>query len=183
MLFVGLGNPGKQYELTRHNVGFIILDNLSENMNLQWKDSKKFTAHVTETNFKGKKIYFCKPQTYMNLSGESVQKISSYYNIPLSDIVVFHDDLDLNLGRIKFKTGGGSAGHNGLKSIDLMVGNNYNRIRIGIGKPENNYSVSSYVLSKFSDDEFPILENVIKHISSNIENLINKNYEKFSIII
>lgn len=147
MLIVGLGNPGADYANTRHNIGFILIDELT----------KRFNARdVTSTSFLGKCYKFqnhflLKPQTFMNLSGDSVIKVKNFYK--LEDVLVIHDDLDLPFGSLRFKKGGGHGGHNGLKSIDSRIGKEYIRVRMGIGKPEHKGEVTSYVLGAFSQEQ------------------------------
>ncbi len=155
-LIVGLGNPTDKYKNNRHNIGFMVIDELIDDLSAQ---------NITKASFKGalyKKndIFLLKPLTYMNLSGESVLAVSRYYKI--SHIIVIHDELDIELGRIKVKHGGSSGGHNGLKSIDSLISNLYDRIRVGISRPNNKQSVVSYVLSDFSKEEISCVQKVIK---------------------
>jgi PTH1 family peptidyl-tRNA hydrolase len=164
-LIVGLGNPGKKYELNRHNVGFMVVDYLVDKLNAT--NAGNFKGLL----FKSKNFLFLKPSTFMNLSGESVVLVKNFYKIDNENIIVIHDDLDLKLGAIKFKRGGSSGGHNGLKSIDKYIGNDYYRIRIGIGRPERKEEVINYVLSNFNNEElvcikttFPIIEKAIFEI-------------------
>jgi PTH1 family peptidyl-tRNA hydrolase len=158
-LIAGLGNPGDKYELTRHNIGFLVIDEITKNQTL--------TNNLNNPNFKAIAVkssnnILVKPQTYMNLSGESIVAIADYYNIPNENIIIIHDDLDLPFGAIKFKIGGGHGGHNGLKSIDANIGKDYIRVRIGIGKPENK-DVANYVLSNFSKEELNHIGDIISH--------------------
>ena len=128
-LIVGLGNPGKEYEKTRHNIGFMCVDNFVDNS--KW--SEKFNGLITEISYNGEKIVFLKPTTYMNESGISVRKVMDYYNLESSDILIIHDDMDIDLGKYKLKQKGSSGGHNGLKNIEHQLGTiNYKRIKIGI---------------------------------------------------
>ncbi len=155
-LIVGLGNPTDKYKNNRHNIGYAVIDELIDDLSAQ---------DITKTSFKGllyKKndIFLLKPLTYMNLSGESVLAVSKYYKI--SRIIVIHDELDIELGRIKVKHGGGSGGHNGLKSIDSLLTSEYDRIRIGISRPSDNRSIVTYVLSDFSKEEISCVKKVIK---------------------
>ncbi len=176
MLIVGLGNPGAEYRSTRHNIGFRAVELLADRLNFSWKTSLKFKAEVAAGNFANQKIILVKPNTYMNLSGESISIIKEYYNIPIADVVVLHDELDIKLGVVKYKQAGGSAGHNGIKSLDQHIGNNYHRIRIGIGRPEHSGEVSSYVLSKFSkEDELTVAE-VLENIASQYKLLLQKDF-------
>lgn len=152
LLIVGLGNPGRQYTHNRHNIGFLILDTLAKSLNLSFGEDKKLSCELTQNS----QIILCKPTTFMNLSGEAVQKILHFYKI--QDFCVIHDDLDLALGELRFKKGGGNGGHNGLKSIDALCGSEYVRIRCGIGRPERKEQVASYVLSDFTSTPSQLIE-------------------------
>lgn len=145
-LFVGLGNPGAAYASTRHNIGFMVVDALIDTLPTSSISKSLFQGQL----FKAHTHYFLKPQTYMNLSGNSVLAVKQFYKIDA--IIVIHDDLDLPFGALRFKFGGGHGGHNGLRSIDANVGNSYLRIRMGIGRPIHG-SVADYVLSDFTQDE------------------------------
>lgn len=169
---IGLGNPGLEYENTRHNIGFIIVDLIKDILNIS-QENKKFDGLFS---MKNEWILF-KPCSFMNLSGIPVMKLLQFYKVSLNDILVIHDDLDLPLGRIKVKKGGGSGGHNGIRSIDKMLGVEYFRLRIGIGKPA--YNVSGYVLEKFSSDEKIILQKLYDYCKKNYTQLLNNEYEKF----
>lgn len=150
-LIVGLGNPGVAYQMNRHNVGFMVVDLIQTQENFpEW--SGKFKGLYT----KKEDVILLKPQTYMNLSGQSVQACMTFFKLALDDLWVVHDDIELSLGDVQTKTGGSAKGHNGLRSIDQCVGQNYKRIRCGIGRPAQG-SVSAYVLSNFSKDELPTL--------------------------
>lgn len=178
-LLVGLGNCGGEYSRTRHNFGFLLLDRLISEYGLEAKGNKhKSEFFVGEVNYN--KIIAIKPQTYMNLSGQAVASVVSFFKIPKEKILVLHDDLDLELGRIKTKFGGGNGGHNGLKSIDQALGNGYFRLRLGIGRPNCNIvSVSDYVLSAFARDEMELLNEVIAKIVKNFPILLAQDFEKF----
>ncbi|MCB1538985.1 MAG: aminoacyl-tRNA hydrolase [Rhodospirillales bacterium] len=152
-LIVGLGNPGREYADNRHNIGFMVADRLARDYEFApWR--AKFSAELAEGEIMGNRALLLKPQTYMNCSGQAVAQTARFYKIPASRIVVLHDELDLPLGRVRTKTGGGAAGHNGLKSIDADFGDkNYHRVRIGIGHPGEKARVSGHVLSDFSAAE------------------------------
>lgn len=152
LLIVGLGNPGRQYAQNRHNIGFLILDTLANHLNLSFCEDKKLQCDFAQNS----QIILCKPTTFMNLSGESVYKVLHFYK--LQNFCVIHDDLDLALGELRFKKGGGNGGHNGLKSIDSLCGKEYIRIRCGIGRPERKEQVASYVLSDFSPYPTELIE-------------------------
>jgi len=164
-LIVGLGNPGNEYENTRHNVGFYYLDVFLSKLNLSYKE--KFNGLYIKTKIDGNDVIFLKPQTYMNLSGESVIKFVNYFKIKSEDILVIHDDLDLQLGRIKLKENGSSGGHNGIKNIILHLNSeNFKRLKIGISK-NNNLDTKDYVLGKFTKNEQEIIlenEEKVLHI-------------------
>lgn len=154
-LIVGLGNPGKKYEQTRHNVGFLVVDELLKKLNISL-DQEGFKSFYTTYFYKGEKIIICKPQTYMNLSGEAVSEIVSYYKIKHEDIVVIYDDLDLPMGKLRLRASGSSGGHNGIKNIINLLGDqNIKRIRIGISR-DDKYDVKDYVLSKISGDDLKL---------------------------
>lgn len=148
-LFVGLGNPGPQYALTRHNVGFMVMDSLADAWTLTFHKNGK--GMLAKGNIHGKSILLFKPMTYMNLSGEAVGPLMRFYNLPLDALCVVHDDMDLEPWRIKVKKGGGSGGHNGLKSLDHHLTSQYWRIRVGVGRPPTMMEASAYVLSLWRD--------------------------------
>ncbi|HJD59471.1 MAG TPA: aminoacyl-tRNA hydrolase [Rickettsia endosymbiont of Omalisus fontisbellaquei] len=179
VLIIGLGNPGKEYQYTRHNIGFIAIEKIANQYNSSFSIKKKFNCEIAETISDGQKIIFIKPTTYMNLSGKSVVALKTYYNIHHAKIFVIHDDIDLETGRIKFKTGGGNGGHNGLKSIDGVIGNNYNRIRIGVGRPQNNQDVADYVLNNFLKTEYEIAMQAIEKIANNFGLILENKLEEF----
>lgn len=165
-LLVGLGNPGIQYERTRHNIGFMFIEKFSNGLSFQ----KKFNALYRIQD----ELILVMPQTYMNKSGEAVQQIMRFYKIPIKNLYVIHDDIDLQLGKIKVKIGGGNSGHNGLRSIDQHIGSNYMRIRLGVGRPEN-CNVSDYVLHNFRQDELLLVGKMINFIGDNISDLLKDN--------
>ncbi len=164
ILIIGLGNPGNEYAKTRHNVGFMAIDFFAPN-DATWKKEKN--ALTTRVEIDGKNIILVKPQTYMNNSGDAVGPLMAFYKIPLENIIVIHDDMDLKLGTMREKVGGSSAGHNGIKSIDNAIGNEYKRIRIGIGHPKDFDSPLNpvdWVLGKFNDEQLKQIESVIESI-------------------
>jgi len=162
MLFVGLGNPGSTYEMTRHNIGFRVIDKLVSNLGA--RDISKTTFHGKL--FRHGTLFFLKPTTFMNLSGKSVLAVKQFFKIDMDNIVVIHDDIDLPFGAVRFKRGGGHGGHNGLKSIDSIIGREYIRIRIGVGKPEYKSQVSDFVLHDFSRDEEQEIDKLIIYLSN-----------------
>ena len=163
LLLVGLGNPGSNYTNTRHNIGFKIIDAINAHFKLS-KQKPKFKGLLTTGNIGDKKIYAIKPLTFMNNSGICIRELLEYFKIDAEDVIVFHDDLDIEFGKIKAKFGGSSAGHNGIASIDKFIGKEYSRVRIGIGKPENKISVSDYVLNDFNEDEQVHLDSITSNI-------------------
>ncbi len=165
ILIVGLGNPGNEYKNTRHNVGFMTIDFIAPT-DATWKKEKN--ALTTRIDIEGQNAILVKPQTYMNNSGEAVGPLMTFYKIPLENIFVIHDDMDLKLGDVRKKIGGGSAGHNGIKSIDNAIGKEYCRIRIGIGHPrdfENPMDPADWVLGKFDAEQLKQIKSVIKSIN------------------
>ncbi len=166
-LIIGLGNPGTGYSGNRHNVGFMVLDRIMADFGFS-KPSLKFGGAVAEGAIGDNKIYVFKPLGYMNISGGPASEIARFYKIPLKNIIAIHDDLDLALGKLKVKRGGGSGGHNGLKSLDTHLGVDYLRIRVGIGHPGDKDMVSDYVLSNFRKEELPTLDNIIQETSRHI---------------
>ena len=179
-LIVGLGNPGAEYAGTRHNVGFMTVDALAEKYGFgPFRD--KFDGLITEGQIGGEKTYILKPQTYMNLSGNSVVKAANFYKILPSNIIVIHDDMDLPAGKIKAKLGGGSGGHNGIKSIDAAISPNYNRIRLGVGHPQGKgEEVVNHVLSRFSKAEIEAVAKDIDIVVDTIEVLMKKGIAEYS---
>ena len=179
-LIVGLGNPGTEYQGTRHNVGFMVADALAETYGFSVFKSK-FDGLIAEGTIDGEKCFLLKPQTYMNLSGNSVLKAAAFYKILPENIIVIHDDIDLQPSQIKAKCGGGAGGHNGLKSIDSHIGQNYNRIRLGVGHPQGSgEEVVNHVLSRFSKTDAELLQNHIDLIVKDIPVLLKKGIAAFS---
>ena len=184
-LLVGLGNPGKTYANNRHNIGFMILENLEKFYNTP-KFTKKFKSEYLKTNINENVVFLLKPTTFMNNSGIAVKEIKDFYNISINNVFVFHDEIDLNPGDVRIKKGGSHNGHNGLKSIDQFIGKNYNRVRMGVSRPsklyENNINenVSNWVLSDFTlEDKTKWLNSLINNISDNILLLINNDINNF----
>ncbi|EQB39974.1 peptidyl-tRNA hydrolase [Sulfurimonas hongkongensis] len=174
MLIVGLGNPGPSYSKNRHNIGFMVIDELVRRNSAQKLSSSSFNGEL----FKFSNHFLLKPLTYMNLSGNSIQAVKNFYKI--DEVVVIHDDLDLPFGAVRFKRGGGHGGHNGLKSTDEKITRDYVRVRLGIGKPEHKGEVSSYVLSDFNDEESRHLSGWIAHACEAIEHLEASSLEDVS---
>jgi len=175
MLIVGLGNPGKQYDLTRHNAGYICLDDfISKNEDMsEWVNKKDLKCHLSQGRLGDAKVFAIKPTTYMNNSGEAVSLVAKFYNVHPDNMVVVHDELDISFGQIRLRKGGSDAGHNGIKSLTNAIGEDYTRIRIGIG-PKTPAKISSedFVLQKFSKDEQTQLNNLTKEVSAIISEFI-----------
>ena len=181
LVLVGLGNPEAKYKLNRHNVGFMAIDRIVENYELG-PYKTKFQSHIVTKKINSTPIIFSKPQTFMNLSGQSIGNILSFYKLKCENVIVIHDDLDLNIGIVKTKIGGGSGGHNGLKSIDSIIGKNYRRLRIGIGHPGDKNLVNNYVLGDFNKNENIIINEILMNITFNLANIlknINDNLSQF----
>ncbi len=181
LLIAGLGNPGPAYDYTRHNIGFTIIDAIAEHFSFP-TFSSKFSSLVSSKILDSHKITLIKPQTFMNLSGNALSKAVNFYKIDLGDLIIIHDDLDLSLARIKMKIGGGSGGHNGIKSIDQHLGTDYYRLRIGIGKPQHQKDTSNFVLDKFSKEEDHIIEKMITGLVDNFKLIINKDLSSYPTI-
>tara|TARA_B100001996_G_scaffold151173_1_gene115059 strand:+ start:548 stop:1108 length:561 start_codon:yes stop_codon:yes gene_type:complete len=179
LLFVGLGNPTQDSENNRHNVGFKIIDSINKKFSLS-KQKPKFKGLLTTGKVGEEKVYAIKPLTFMNNSGICIREVIEYFKIDAEDVMVFHDDLDVDFGKIKAKFGGSSAGHNGIESIDKFIGKDYSRIRIGIGKPTENIEVGDYVLQNFNEDEILGLEKISNNITDSISILIKKKLDLFS---
>jgi len=179
LLLVGLGNPDPNNSNNRHNVGFLVIDAINEKFKLS-KQKPKFKGLLTTGNINEQKIYAIKPLTFMNKSGICIKEIIEYFKINVKDIFVFHDDMDIDIGKVKVKFGGRNAGHNGIDSIDKNIGKNYSRVRIGIGRPKKNSTGADHVLDNFSNDEKANVEEVTKNITESLSILINKDLDLFS---
>jgi PTH1 family peptidyl-tRNA hydrolase len=179
LLFVGLGNPTPDSENNRHNVGFKIIDSINKKFSLS-KQKPKFKGLLTTGNIDGEKVYAIKPLTFMNNSGICIRELIEYFKFDAEDVVVFHDDLDVEFGKIKAKFSGSSAGHNGIASIDKFIGKDYSRVRIGIGKPKSPIEVGDYVLQNFDEDELVGIDKISKNITESIGDLIKKKLDLFS---
>ena len=173
MLWVGLGNPGSSYAKNRHNVGFMVLENLARDYGFsEWRQTK--SAAQTDGLIGGKKIRLLKPLSFMNRSGPPVAQTANYYSLAPENIIVFHDDIDLGAGKIRVKRGGGHGGHNGLRDIDRHIGKDYWRVRIGVGRPDGRQDVDKWVLSDFTKQEqsdwlSPLIEAMIQEAPRLIE--------------
>ncbi len=179
LLLVGLGNPTPNSENNRHNIGFKIIDAINKKFKLS-KQKPKFKGLLTTGNVNNKKIYAIKPLTFMNNSGICIRELIEYFKINPEDVIVFHDDLDLEFGKIKAKFGCSSAGHNGIGSIDKFIGKEYSRVRVGIGKPNDDTEISDFVLRNFNEDEIIRIEEITENIIESLSILIDKKLDLFS---
>lgn len=177
-IIAGLGNPGKEYETTRHNIGFETIDYLSDKYNVR-VNKLKFKSLYGETNIGGEKVFLVKPQTFMNLSGEAIREFSAFYKVPAENIIIINDDISLAVGKMRIRRKGSAGGHNGLKSIIYQLNtDNFPRIKIGVGAPENkDYDLANYVLGRFSKEEISVLEDIIIKASEAIEEIIKRGID------
>lgn len=170
-LFVGLGNPGSDYAKNRHNIGFMAVDEIVHRYSFAPFRSK-FQGQLCEGKIAGQKVLILKPTTYMNESGKAVQAVMAFYKLPIQDIIVFHDEMDLVAGKIRMKTGGGHAGHNGVRSIQSHIGSGFQRVRLGVGHPGDKEKVVGHVLKDFSKADQQWLDKMIEAIGENADLLI-----------
>jgi peptidyl-tRNA hydrolase, PTH1 family len=169
-LIVGLGNPGAEYAKTRHNAGFLLVEKLAAQWKADWTNERKFKARMAKSERGGKKVLLCQPQTFMNLSGETVGDLIGFYQLPLAQLIVAVDDADLPFGEIRLRPGGSSGGHHGLESIEQHVSSReFARLRIGIGRKDGGRQISNYVLGKFETSETELLEKILERAASQIE--------------
>ena len=174
LLFVGLGNPGIKHDNNRHNIGFMAVDEIILRHNFS-EPKMKFQGALYEGRLGTEKVLILKPLTFMNLSGKSVSEVARFYKIPSENIFVFYDELDIAAGKVKFKTGGGNAGHNGLRSIDQYIDKNYHRIRLGIGHPGDKSRVTGHVLGDFNREDEKWLEPLLDAVGKSAEKLTSGN--------
>ena len=169
-LVAGLGNPGQEYAATRHNVGFMVADLLAARLGVYtW--SRKFKGRLATGDLGGERVILLKPETYMNLSGDSVQPAVAFYRLEPADLVVIHDDVDFELGRLAVKVGGGHGGHKGLRSIGQRLGLDYVRVRLGVGRPARG-DVSNHVLGAFKGDERAVIDELVERAADAVEAII-----------
>ncbi len=177
-VFVGLGNPGAKYAANRHNIGFMALDRIASDHGFgPWRG--KFQSSISEGRFGAQKVLLIKPETYMNLSGQAVGEAMRFYKLGPEDITVFHDELDLAPGKVRVKSGGGHAGHNGLRSIHQHIGESYDRVRLGIGHPGHKDRVHGYVLGDFAKSDQTWLEDVLRGVSDGAAELAGGRNDRF----
>lgn len=177
-LLVGLGNPGFEYELTRHNFGFLLLDGFVKSKGVAWKQDVRSKSLVAEVTMCGRKIHCLKPQTFMNLSGDAVQRFCAYYKIKPSQVLVVCDDISISWGHFKISTIPGSAGHNGIKDIAAKIGGGFARYRVGLGTKPKEMSLNHFVLSAFTPEEREQLPTIVENFKNNIEVIIDKGVIK-----
>lgn len=179
-LVVGLGNPGSKYHETRHNVGFMAIDLMAKELGLTFSEEKTFKAEVASTFLNGEKVYFVKPTTFMNLSGLAVRALLAYYNIPMEDFIVIYDDLDMEVGKLRFRQKGSAGGHNGIKSIIKHIGTqDFKRVKIGIGRPKEGMTVVHHVLGKFDKDDYITILNTLDKVDNAVNYYLQSgNFEQ-----
>jgi PTH1 family peptidyl-tRNA hydrolase len=178
-LIVGLGNPGAEYAKTRHNAGFLLVEKLAEQWKSNWTNERKFVSRIAKAERSGKKVLLCEPQTFMNLSGESVGALVKFYQLPLAKILVAVDDADLPLGEIRLRKNGSSGGHHGLESIEQhLASREFVRLRIGIGRKDSSRQIANYVLGKFEKSESELLEKVLERAADQVETWLEAGIEK-----
>ncbi|MGZ5527686.1 MAG: aminoacyl-tRNA hydrolase [Limisphaerales bacterium] len=179
-LIVGLGNPGKEYDGTRHNVGFALVERLANSWRANWELKKKFNSRLAQVDRDGRRIVLCEPQTYMNSSGEAVQAVSEYYKLPAKQILILADDADLPLGTIRLRPDGSSGGHHGLESIEQHLGTRaYARLKIGIGRrAEDGRQISGFVLGRFAGSDKKVVEEVLGRANQQVECWLNAGVQE-----
>lgn len=178
MIIVGLGNPGEQYENTRHNIGFKVVDKVAEKLGIHIS-KEKFNGMVGEGMYNGKKVILLKPTTYMNLSGSSVVDIVDFYKVPLSELLVVYDDIDIEVGKIRIRPEGSSGTHNGMRNIsDMLASHDFPRIRVGTGKPGEGVDLADYVLEKFPEEEREAMKNSVEMAADAVLEILDNGVEK-----
>lgn len=177
-LVVGLGNPGKQYDMTRHNIGFHTIDYIADKYNARLT-KLKFKAVYGEATISGERVYLVKPQTYMNLSGDSVAEMAQFYKVPVENIIVINDDISLDVGRIRVRGKGSAGGHNGLKSIIYRMNSDaFPRVKMGVGAPKHeDYDLADFVLGRFTKEEIPVMEDAIKKAETAVAEIIKNGIQ------
>jgi PTH1 family peptidyl-tRNA hydrolase len=178
-LIVGLGNPGAEYAKTRHNAGFLLVERLATKWKCDWANERRFRARIAKAVRNGKKILLCEPQTFMNLSGETVGALKNFYQLPMGQLMVTVDDADLPFGTVRLRTGGSSGGHHGLESIEQHVASReYARLKIGIGRKDSLREITGHVLGRFDPAENELLEKVLERAVDQVETWLDAGIEK-----
>jgi PTH1 family peptidyl-tRNA hydrolase len=178
-LIVGLGNPGAEYAHTRHNAGFLLVEKLAAQWKCDWSNEKKFRARVAKTAQNGRRILLCEPQTFMNLSGETIGALMNFYQLPLKQLIVVVDDADLPLGTIRLRGSGSSGGHHGIESVEQhLTSREFARLKIGIGRKDGLREITGHVLGRFDKTEHELLEKVLDRASSQVETWLEAGVEK-----
>lgn len=171
-VIVGLGNPGERYTQTKHNIGFITIDYLAEQHNIK-VNKIKHKAVIGEGTIGGEKILLVKPSTFMNLSGQSVMEIMNFYKVPIENLIVIYDDIDLPVGKVRIRQSGSSGTHNGMRNIIYLLNNQgYPRIRIGVGKQPDYMDLGDYVMTKFNEEEKPLIRDAVKNSAQAVEEIV-----------
>lgn len=177
-IIAGLGNPGKQYDMTRHNIGFHTIDYIADKCGAKLT-KLKFKAIYGETEICGEKVYLVKPQTFMNLSGDSIAEMAQFYKVPVENIIIINDDISIDVGRIRVRPKGSAGGHNGLKSIIYRLNSDaFPRIKMGVGAPKHeDYNLADFVLGRFTKEEIPVMENAIKNAETAVCEIIKNGVQ------
>lgn len=175
-MIVGLGNPGSKYNDTKHNIGFMAVDRIVKNLDVNFTEDKNFKAEIGSDFLNGEKIYFIKPTTFMNNSGIAVKALLTYYNISIKDMIIIYDDLDMEVGKIRFRQKGSAGGHNGIKSIIAHLGTQeFDRIKVGIGRPNGRMTVINHVLGKFDKNDEIMISNTLDKVDNAVNYYLQTN--------
>ncbi|HGA2112178.1 TPA: aminoacyl-tRNA hydrolase [Streptococcus agalactiae] len=175
-MIVGLGNPGSKYNDTKHNIGFMVIDRIVKNLDVNFTEDKNFKAEIGSDFINGEKIYFIKPTTFMNNSGIAVKALLTYYNISIKDMIIIYDDLDMEVGKIRFRQKGSAGGHNGIKSIIAHLGTQeFDRIKVGIGRPNGRMTVINHVLGKFDKNDEIMISNTLDKVDNAVKYYLQTN--------
>ncbi|HGA2938015.1 TPA: aminoacyl-tRNA hydrolase [Streptococcus agalactiae] len=175
-MIVGLGNPGSKYNDTKHNIGFMAVDRIVKNLDVNFTEDKNFKAEIGSDFINGEKIYFIKPTTFMNNSGIAVKVLLTYYNISIKDMIIIYDDLDMEVGKIRFRQKGSAGGHNGIKSIIAHLGTQeFDRIKVGIGRPNGRMTVINHVLGKFDKNDEIMISNTLDKVDNAVNYYLQTN--------
>ncbi|HEN7969874.1 TPA: aminoacyl-tRNA hydrolase [Streptococcus agalactiae] len=175
-MIVGLGNPGSKYNDTKHNIGFMAVDRIVKKLDVNFIEDKNFKAEIGSDFINGEKIYFIKPTTFMNNSGIAVKALLTYYNISIKDMIIIYDDLDMEVGKIRFRQKGSAGGHNGIKSIIAHLGTQeFDRIKVGIGRPNGRMTVINHVLGKFDKNDEIMISNTLDKVDNAVNYYLQTN--------